>query len=109
MHLLDGWTTVDEQRVGGVIFHPEPVFDGWIRAGRPAVGEDVGTDLREGDLEVHEVAVVLAAPRRLAQLFDRFMKRIQSFIEMAERGVELKRFRVTRHGQKPVRASSTVA
>jgi hypothetical protein len=35
------------------------------------------------------------------------MKRLQSFIEVAERGMELKGFRWS-HGQKPVRASSTV-
>jgi hypothetical protein len=36
------------------------------------------------------------------------MKRLQSFIEMAEGGMELKGLRMTPHDQKPVRASSTV-
>ncbi len=71
--------------------------------------EHVGADLSQGDLKVHEVAIVLAAACRFAEALHRFMKRVQSFIEMAESGMELKSLRMTRQGQKPVRASSTVA
>jgi hypothetical protein len=42
--------------------------------------EHVGADLRQSDLEVHEVGVVRASTGRLAQALDGFMKRFQSFI-----------------------------
>ena len=54
------------------------------------MSEDVGADLGERDLEVHDIAVVFVATTRLTQLLDGFMKRLQSFIEVAERGMELK-------------------
>jgi hypothetical protein len=40
---------------------------------------------------------------------NRLMKRLQSGIEMTEGCMELKGLRRGAHGQKPVRASSTVA
>jgi hypothetical protein len=40
---------------------------------------------------------------------NRLMKRLQSGIEMTEGCMELKGLRGDAHGQKPVRASSTVA
>ena len=53
------------------------------------MSEDVGADFGERDLEVQEIAVVFVATTRLTQLPDGFMKRLQSFIEVAERGMEL--------------------
>src|SRR6202158_4016925 len=73
--LLDARATIDEQGVRCVIHEPEPVLDRWVGACGPSVREHVGADLRKGDLEVHEVWVVLAAGRRLAQALDRFLKR----------------------------------
>jgi len=59
------------------------------------MSEDVGADLRERDLKVHEVAVVFVPTTRLTQLLDGFMKNLQSLIEVAERGMELKGLRRT--------------
>jgi hypothetical protein len=72
------------------------------------VCEDVGADLRQCDLEVHDVGVIRLSAGGLAQELDGFMKLLQTFIKLAERGVELKGLRTAPHDQNPVRASSTV-
>ncbi len=102
-------SSIDERCERGVLVEPEHVFDWRIGACRPPVGEDIRSDLGQRDLEVHEVAIVLAAPDRLTQPLNGFMKRLQSLIEVAEGGMELKGLRMTAQRQKPVRASSTVA
>ena len=106
---MDGWPPVDERGPRGVLVEPELVLDRKVDSARAAVREHVGADLRQRDLEVHDVAIVLAPAGRLTQPLNGFMKRLQSFIEMAEGGMELKGLLMSRHGQKPVRASSTVA
>ena len=104
-----GWSTIDEFRNSRAVVEPERVLDRWVGAGRPPMREDVGPDLGKRDLEAHEVAVVLATASRLTQPLNRLMKCLQSGIEMAEGGTELKGLLGGAHGQKPVRASSTVA
>lgn len=68
----------------------QDVFDVMIDTWRPAVGEDVGTDLAEGGLEEHDLAVVEIAADRLAQKFDGLVESIQSFVKPGEIGTELK-------------------
>ncbi len=45
---------------------------------RTPMGEDVGADLRQRDLEVHEVGVVRASTGRLTQKLDGLMKLLQA-------------------------------
>ena len=71
------------------------VFDRSVVATGSPVREDVRADLRQGDLKVHEVAVVFVTTNRVTQLLDGFMKRLQSLFEVAERGMELKGLRRT--------------
>jgi hypothetical protein len=107
--MMRRWASIDELGNSCALVEPERVLDGGIGAGRPPMREDVGTDLCQSDLESHEVAVVLATASRLSQPLNRLMKRLQSGIEMTEGCMELKGLRRGAHGQKPVRASSTVA
>jgi len=87
---VSGWSPINERRDGAAVVMPKGVFDRMVGAGRAPVRENVGPDLRQRDLEAHEVAVVLASTSRLTQPFNGFMKRLQSLIKMAERGMELK-------------------
>ena len=102
-------TLIDELGDHRTSFDAQRVFNRGVGACRTPMREDVGPDLSKCDLELHDVAVVLVAASRLAQPLNRLMKRLQSGIEMAEGGMELKGLLGGAHGQKPVRASSTVA
>lgn len=91
---MDRWSSIDERCESRVFVEPKDVFDRMIGACRPPVREHIRSDLSQRDFEMHEIALVLVAPRRLAQPSNGFMKRLQSFIEVAEGGMELKRLRV---------------
>ena len=67
------------------------VLDGRVDVIGAPVREHVGANLRQSDLEVHDVGVVRLSAGGLAQELDGFMKLLQTFIKLAERGVELKR------------------
>ena len=87
---MDRWPSIDERGAHCVVMELELVLDWKVAAAGAAVGEHVGADLRQRDLEVQDAAVVEASAGRLTEVPNGFMKRLQSFIEMAEGGVELK-------------------
>ena len=90
------------------MFKSQLVLDGKVEVVWAPMGEDIGADLRQRDLEVHDIGVIRASPGGITQKLDGLMKLLQSFIKLAERGMELKGLRTAPHDQNPVRASSTV-
>jgi hypothetical protein len=68
----------------------QDVFDMMVDARRPAVCEDVGSDLTQRGFEEHELTIVDLPAGGLAQKFDGLVEAIQSFVKPAEVGTELK-------------------
>ncbi len=82
--------SVDERGFSRALVELERVFDWRVLVVRTPMRKHVGTDFRQRDLKVHEIAVILAATACLTQASNGFMKRFQSFIYVAERCMELK-------------------